>query len=170
MITSSDSPLKGSRIPDQTNEVSRSAALLWGFLDVVHRTGLTLRLLEIGASAGLILRWDQYCYEQGDEGWGDPRSPVRMTDAFANAHPRFDVAAKITERRGCDTLPIEPNTGEGKLTLQSYMWPDQLERFRRLASAIDVAHRVPAQLDKANAADWLEAALAWSFTQLCGNT
>ena len=66
----------------------------------------------------------------------------------------------ITERRGCDTLPVEPNTKEGKLTLQSYVWPDHLERFRRLATAIEVADRVPAQLDKANAADWVEAALA----------
>ncbi len=147
-------------LPVQTNEVGRSAALLGGFLDVVHRTGLPLRLLEIGASAGLILRWDQYCYEQGDETWGDLHSPVRISGAFRNAHPRFDLAATITERRGCDVLPIEPNTKEGKLTLQSYVWPDQLERFRRLASAIDVAHRVPAQLDKANAADWVEAALA----------
>ena len=147
-------------LPVQTNEVGRSAALLGGFLDVVCRTGLPLRLLEIGASAGLILRWDQYRYEQGDEGWGNPRSPVRISGAFGDAHPRFDVAVRITERRGCDALPIEPNTEEGKLTLQSYVWPDQLERFRRLASAIDIAHRVPAQLDQANAADWIKAALA----------
>jgi hypothetical protein len=147
-------------LPVQTNEVGRSAALLGGFLDVVRRTGLPLRLLEIGASAGLILRWDQYCYEQGDEGWGDPHSPVHISGVFGNAHPRFDVAVTITERRGCDTLPVEPNTKEGKLTLQSYVWPDHLERFRRLATAIEVADRVPAQLDKANAADWVEAALA----------
>jgi hypothetical protein len=147
-------------LPVQTNEVGRSAALLGGFLEAVHRTGLPLRLLEIGASAGLILRWDQYCYQQGDEGWGDPRSPVRMTGAFRNAHPRFDVVARITERRGCDAFPVEPKTEKGKLTLESYVWPDQLERFRRLSSAIDIAHRVPAQLDQGNAADWVETALA----------
>lgn len=147
-------------LPVQTNEVGRSAALLGGFLDVVRRTSLPLRLLEIGASAGLILRWDQYRYEQDDEGWGDPRSPVRISGPFGDAHPRFDVEARIIERHGCDTLPIEPNTEEGRLTLQSYVWPDQLERFRRLASAIDIARRVPVQLDQANAADWIEAALA----------
>ena len=147
-------------LPVQTNEVGRSAALLGGFLDVVRRTGLPLRLLEIGTSAGLILRWDQYCYEQGDEGWRDPHSPVHISGVFGNAHPRFDVAVTITERRGCDTLPVEPKPKEGKLTLQSYVWPDHLERFRRLASAMEVGERVPAQLDKANAADWVEAALA----------
>jgi len=146
--------------PVQTNEVGRCAALLGGFLDVVHRTGLPLRLLEVGAAAGLILRWDQYHYEAGDEGWGDPGSPVRISGAFVDAHPRFDVTAKIIERRGCDASPIDPGTEEGKLALQAYMWPDQVERFRRLAAAIDVARRVPAQIDKANAADWVETALA----------
>lgn len=46
----------------QTNEVGRSAALLGGFLEVAHRTRHRLRLLEIGASAGLNLRWDHYRY------------------------------------------------------------------------------------------------------------
>jgi hypothetical protein len=40
------------------------------------------------------------------------------------------------------------------------MWPDQVERFRQLAAAIEVARRVPAQVEQANAADWIEAALA----------
>src|SRR3954451_24357272 len=37
----------------QTNEVGRAAALLGGFLTVAQETGLGLRVLEIGASAGL---------------------------------------------------------------------------------------------------------------------
>lgn len=45
------------------------------------------------------------------------------------------------------------------LTLQSYVWPDQLERFGQVAAAIEVAHRVPAQVEKANAADWVETVL-----------
>src|SRR5204863_254585 len=61
--------------PCQTNEVGRAAALFGGFLLVARETGLPLRLLEIGASAGLNLRWDHYRYEQGDAGWGDRASP-----------------------------------------------------------------------------------------------
>src|SRR5579871_5602476 len=44
----------------QTNDVERSYALMPGFLEVVRHTGLPLRLLEIGASAGLNLRWDHF--------------------------------------------------------------------------------------------------------------
>lgn len=146
--------------PVQTNEVGRCAALLGGFLEVARQTGLPLRLLEVGAAGGLILRWDQYRYEAGHEGWGDSHSPVRITGAFGDERPRFDVIAKIVERRGCDASPIDPGTEEGRLTLQSYVWPDQVERFRQLAAAIDVARRVSAQVDQGNAPDWVETALA----------
>src|SRR5437879_10848997 len=72
--------------PVQTNEVGRSSALLGGFL-LVARNGLPLRLLEVGASAGLNLRWDHYRYECGGKTWGDPRSSVKLVDAFADALP-----------------------------------------------------------------------------------
>ena len=89
-------------LPVQTHEVGRCAALLWGFLEVARRAALPLRLLEVGAAGGLILRWDQYRYEQGHEGWGDSSSPVRISNAFVGRHPPFDVLVKIVERRGCD--------------------------------------------------------------------
>ena len=41
----------------QTNEVGRSAVLVGGFHHVARRGGLPLRLLEIGASAGLNAIW-----------------------------------------------------------------------------------------------------------------
>jgi hypothetical protein len=114
--------------------VKRCAALLGGFLTVSQRTGRPLRLLEIGATAGLILRWDQYRYDEGDEGWGDPSSAVHISGAFGGAWPGFNNPVRIAERRGCDNMPIDPSTEEGKLTLQSYVWPDQTDRFHLLAA------------------------------------
>jgi hypothetical protein len=146
--------------PVQTNEVGRCAALLGGFLEVAHQTGLPLRLLEVGAAGGLILRWDQYRYEAGHESWGDSHSPVRIKCEFGGEYPRFDVITKVVERRGCDASPIDSGTEEGRLTLQSYVWADQVERFRQLAAAIDVARGVPATVDQGNAPDWVEDALA----------
>ncbi|HEY6305211.1 MAG TPA: DUF2332 domain-containing protein [Candidatus Angelobacter sp.] len=148
------------RHPVQTNEVGRCAALLGGFLEVARQTRLPLRLFEAGAAGGLILRWDHYRYQAGDEGWGDVHSPVRIAGAFAGAHPRFDQTVEIVERRGCDAAPIDPCSEEGRLTLQSYVWPDQVDRLRQLSAAIAVARRVPARVDQANAADWIEATLA----------
>jgi hypothetical protein len=41
----------------------------------------------------------------------------------------------------------------------SYVWPDQLDRFERLAAAIEIAGRVPAALERADAPDWVAARL-----------
>jgi hypothetical protein len=64
--------------PPQTNEVGRSGVLVGGFLQIAKDTGLPLRLLEIGASAGLNAIWDRYHYRLGAVGWGDPQSAVRI--------------------------------------------------------------------------------------------
>ena len=75
------------RNPVQTNEVGRSGSLLGGFGLIAEKTRLPLRLLEIGASAGLNLRWDRYRYEWLDGAWGDVASPVRMENVFTHGAP-----------------------------------------------------------------------------------
>src|SRR5436309_490390 len=65
----------------QTNEVGRSCALAPGFLWIARATALPLSCLEIGASAGLNLRWDQYRYEAPHVAWGDRGATVRFADA-----------------------------------------------------------------------------------------
>jgi len=142
----------------QTNEVGRSAALIGGFLEVAHRTGLPLRLLEIGASAGLNLAWDRYRYESATGSWGDPSSPVRFTHSFEVAPP-FNRAAEVAERKGCDLNPIDPTSEDGALTLRSLIWADQLGRMSLLDSAIEVARQWPYEVENANAADFLEREL-----------
>src|ERR1044071_2279381 len=65
-------------LPVQTNEVGRCAGLLFGFAAVGAETGLPLRLLEVGASAGLNLRWDRYRYRASGFSWGPEDSPVAL--------------------------------------------------------------------------------------------
>jgi hypothetical protein len=146
--------------PVQTNEVGRSAALLGGFLSIVRQTGLPLRLLEIGASAGLNLRWDRYRYESGEEAWGDPASPVRIVDVWGGRPPFLAAEVTIAERRGCDPSPVDLATAEGRLTLLSYLWADQVARIAMLRGALEVAGRLPAEIDRADATEWLELRLA----------
>ncbi|MFL5876670.1 MAG: DUF2332 domain-containing protein [Solirubrobacteraceae bacterium] len=139
----------------QTNEVARSAALLGGFLLVARTTGLPLRVLELGASAGLNLRWDAFRYEGEGRAWGDPASPVRLDYA-----PPVDGAVTVVQRRGCDLNPLDPTTEEGRLTLLSYLWPDMHWRWELMRGALNTAARVPATVDRADAGDWLAARLA----------
>jgi hypothetical protein len=147
--------------PVQTNEPGRCAALLGGFLEVAHAIGLPLRLLEVGASAGLNLRFDRYRYQLGDERWGPPDSAVAIrAQRRGSGRPPLEMPLQIASRAGCDPRPVDPHSEEGRLTLTSYVWPDQLERLERLRAALAVAREVHAPVERAGAADWIEARLA----------
>lgn len=152
-----DDVIAGMKRSVQTNEVGRSAALLGGFLEVARRTGLPLRLLEVGSSAGLNLRWDQFRYETGDGGWGPEDSPVRF-EVF-DPSPPLDGDVRVASRSGVDPAPLDPSSAEDRLTLSSYVWPDQVQRWRRLKGAFEVAAQVPAEVERGQAADWLETQL-----------
>jgi hypothetical protein len=144
----------------QTNEVGRSAVLVGGYARVAARCGLPLRLLEIGASAGLNLRFDHYHYDTGPGRFGDPTSPVRFQGVWEGDPPDLSAPLQVAERRGCDRCPVDPTTEEGRITLLSYVWADQADRVARLEAAIEVARRVPASIERSDAAPWLEAHLA----------
>lgn len=150
----------------QTNEVNRCAGLLGGFLRAARATGLPLRLLEIGASAGLNLRWDRYRYVLGPHRWGDPASPVEVRTAWRDgrggtgAAPDLGVSPRVERRLGCDLAPIDPADPEQAARLESFIWADQPERLARLRSAVAVARAVPAEVARAAAGDWLAARLA----------
>jgi hypothetical protein len=147
------------RRPCQTNEVGRSAALLGGFLEVAHRARKPLRILELGASAGLNLRWDRYFYQSAHGTWGDDSSPVRFTHSF-EVPPPLNRSADVVEREGCDLNPIDPLSEDGALMLRSFVWADQLARLSQLDGAIEVAAQLPVQIERIGAADFLERELA----------
>jgi hypothetical protein len=142
-----------ARRPVQTNEVGRAAALVGGFLEVARRFALPLRVFEVGASGGLLLNWDRYR-------WGPEGSPVRLCGFNTPPIPPFDTVASVVSRGGCDPSPIDASTEEGWLTLQSYVWPDQLHRFRILKSALKVARSHPVTVERAGAVEWTRARLS----------
>jgi hypothetical protein len=146
--------------PVQTNEVGRCAGLIGGFLLVARETRLPLSVLEIGASAGLNLRFDSFRYSSDGWSWGDPQSPVQLDHVFESATPPHDADLVVAERRGCDASPLDPASDEDRLTLKSYVWPDQTERFGRLAGALQVAARESIAVERARAAEWAERVLA----------
>jgi hypothetical protein len=146
--------------PVQTNEIARCSALLSAFLVVARETGLPLRLLEVGSSAGLLLRWPEYHYVERDLTWGDPDSPARLEGAYSAGLPPFDLSATVVERRGCDAAPLDPTSADDRLTLMSYVWADEKWRFDLLRSALEVAKDVPVPVEAADACDWIEEALA----------
>lgn len=146
--------------PCQTNEVGRCAALLLAFLEVAHRTRLPLRILEVGASAGLNLRWDLFLYGDATPRWGKADSPVDLVGLWDEVPPHLDAPLKVAARRGCDLAPLDPHDAGTRLSLQASVWADQVQRFRRLDGALELARSVPAQVDAASLDEWLPARLA----------
>jgi len=149
--------------PVQTNDVGRSGSLFGGFGVISQRTRMPLRLLEVGTSAGLNLRWDRFRYEWSGGGWGELNSAVRLENVFVDAAPSIPPRIEIVERAGCDPSPVDVHTDSGRLTLISYIWADQVDRIRRLQDAISIARTTPCVIDKAGGADWLEERLQKSF-------
>jgi hypothetical protein len=148
-------------LPCQTNEVGRAAALAPGLLWLQARYGLPLVHLEIGASAGLNLRWDRFFYGTGDRTttWGDPSSPVDLTGHWARPPQGLPDRADVVERRGCDPAPGDPADAGTREALTAAIWPDQHDRHQRLRGALALAEAVPAPVDAARAGEWLGAQL-----------
>jgi len=145
--------------PPQTNEVGRAGVLTPGFLAIAAQTGKPLSLLEIGASAGLNLRWDRYRYDFDGARWGVADSPVRLAPAWSGRPPPLDATVSVVARAGCDLAPIDVADLGARLRLRSYVWADQAERRTRLDAAIGLALLNPVSLQRSDAAAWLHEAL-----------
>jgi hypothetical protein len=143
--------------PPQTNEVRRSAPLIAAAHWLTARFGLPLVLSELGASAGLNLLWDQYALTIGDRTYGPADAALSLAPDWTGALPPL-APPGILARRGSDLNPLDPVTD--RLRLLAYLWPDQPDRIARTGTALDLAAQVRPQIDRADAADWLEARLA----------
>lgn len=147
------------RRPVQTNEVGRSAALYGGLLHVVARTGLPVRLLEVGASAGLNLQVDRFAYSVGSRLLGAPASPVRLVDPWTGALPP-PAEPQVVARAGCDPSPLDPRSTDDRRTLLSYVWADQSHRVERLRSALRLAAAAPVDVERSPASAFLHRELS----------
>jgi hypothetical protein len=146
--------------PPQTNEVARAGVLLGGFLTAAKATGLPLRLLEIGASAGLNLLWDRFYYRLGAAAWGDAASPVRLAPAWDGNLPPLETPVSVVSRHGCDIAPVDVRDPAQALRLRAYVWADQTERLARLDAAMALARGVAILPERSNATDFLRRHLA----------
>jgi hypothetical protein len=139
----------------QTNEVGRAAPLAGVLWHLQSIRALPVRLLEIGASAGLNLLVDRFRFEAAAGGTGPVGSAVVFEDVWHGTVPPIGELLAIVERRGCDPAPVDASTDEGALTLMSYVWPDQTERVARLRGALAIARETPVDVVRRDAAGFL---------------
>ena len=145
--------------PPQTNETRRAIILLAAFLTFGAEWCGPIDVLELGASAGLNLNWDRFRYATKDWSWGNETSPVLIETAWsAPAPPLVDL--NVRARAACDRNPLDLSDRESVLRLRSYIWPDQPERLARFDGAVALALAAGTNVDRADAAGWIQDKLA----------
>ena len=144
--------------PPQTNEVGRSAVLIAAGHLLADRFGLPLRVLELGASAGLNFGWDRIGLKIGQDHFGARASRLVLTpDWTGDPPPRTPFA--VIHRAGVDLNPLDPTNGDDRLRMMSYIWPDQTQRLERMRLALELAQAFPTPVDQGDAAGWVEQRL-----------
>lgn len=146
--------------PPQTNEIGRSAALLGGALHVAAATRQPIDLLEPGASAGLNLCFDRWAYRLGEIDWGDPRSRVEIASDWRGAPPPLDAPLTVRSRAGCDLAPLDAHDPRACERLRAFVWPDCETALDRVDDALAESRALGLEIERADAADWLEDRLA----------
>lgn len=151
----------------QTNEVNRSvlvAVLLAAACTDVP--GVPVRLVELGASAGLLLAPDRHRITIGDTVVGDPASPVQVAGEVRGGSAP-DLSAfprRFTGRIGIDRDPVPVTDPDGVRWLEACLWPDEPWRVERFRAAVALARTDPPRLVAADMIDGLADLVADSRT------
>jgi hypothetical protein len=141
----------------QTNEVARAWALLPGVLSAsVER----IDLVELGASAGLLLALDRYGYRYRAGTWGNGGGPL-LTGEDRKGPPAALLARglEVVRRRGIDRDPVDVTSANGERLLEAFVWPDQHERRERLHEAIAAVRADPPELVRGDYVELLPSLL-----------
>jgi hypothetical protein len=122
----------------QTNEIGRCALLLPAFGLLAAEVG-PLAHLDVGASAGLNLLLDRYCYRYEPGGALGPPSTVELICGTRGAVPVPPAIPEIVARLGLDRSPVDVHDPAEARWLEACVWPDQIDRFARLRAALSMA-------------------------------
>jgi hypothetical protein len=146
--------------PPQTNEAGRSASLMAGLLWLADgRVAPQFELLEIGASAGINTMMGRYRYDLGGVEAGPSASRMVIEPEWRGSPPPESELAFV-DARGSDIAPVDLTDEAQALRLKSYVWPEAFQRMARIDAAIALAERMPPEIERMDAGDWVEQELA----------
>jgi hypothetical protein len=148
-----------------TNEVARCSSLHAGFRAVAKDAGEPLALVELGPSAGLNMIWDRYRvrYSGGGQGFELGPADAELTIACelrGDKSPPSGPTPAVASRVGLELNPVDLSDPYWRDWLKALIWPDQVERFTRLETAIAIAGREKQDIRAGDALDLLPDALA----------
>ena len=142
----------------QTNETGRCSGLLPAFAAIAD--GRPLALIEVGASAGLNLRWDRYAYDYGSRRAGAADSPVTIPCELVGPGVPPLEPPPVASRIGVDLSPPDPADPDDARWLRACLWPDQTARHRRLAGVLAIAREHPVEVRRGDALTELPGLIA----------
>lgn len=132
----------------QTNEVNRSTLWPLALAAATADVDAEVALLEIGPSAGLNLRFDEYDIRYVDSSgatvgrFGTRSSPVHLRCEVRGDAPtvRHHVESTVTvppivARIGIDAAPVDLGDPDQHRWLKACIWPEQIERHERFDAA-----------------------------------
>ncbi len=131
-----------------TNEVGRAAILHPGFRAVAAEAGGPLNLVEIGPSAGLNMIWPRYGvrYSRGGETAASiaPDAPLVIDAELRGENlPPTGPAPQIAARIGLELNPNDLTDPDNRDWLRALVWPEHLDRLKRLEAAMALLAETP---------------------------
>lgn len=141
----------------QTSHVQRSLALRLGLAAITPELPGPVHLIEVGASAGLNLRFDRYGYRVGDRRFGDLDSPVQLTaELYGRAPlPDLDDLAPVASAQGVDLNPVDVTDPDSRSWLQALVWPENADQRTLLSAALTLVALDPPPIHRGDAIDTL---------------
>ena len=140
----------------QTNVVRRAVALRHG-LTRVPSDG-EIHLIEVGTSAGILLRHDRYRLRLGDQVVGPDDATVDVASEWRGRtrRPPWTRGRAIASALGVDLNPLDPTSEDDRRWLRALVWPENLERAAQLEAALAVVAADPPRVVQGDIGDLAE--------------
>ncbi|MFN8635955.1 MAG: DUF2332 domain-containing protein [Chloroflexota bacterium] len=129
----------------QTNVVKRALALWLGMAAIRRMEARPVHLIEVGASAGVLLRFDRYGYVLGGRSFGDLGSPVQIAAEWHAEWPVPNVEAipDLASVSGVDLNPLDAGSADDRTWLEALVWPENHHEAALLHDALAIVAADP---------------------------
>jgi hypothetical protein len=141
----------------QTNEPGRGVAVRLAMHEVARRVAGPVTFLEVGASAGIQLRFDRWAVETDGRRFGPADAPLTLRPEWRGDEPPPDLdrIPPIGDRIGIDLDPVDATDPDQRLWLQALIWPEHRDRIAELAAALDAVAADPPTILRGDALELL---------------
>jgi hypothetical protein len=139
----------------QTNVVKRALALWLGMAAIGRQVTAPVHLIEVGASAGALLRFDRYGYTLGGHHFGDAASPVQIASEWRGPTPIPDLSQvpPLASTTGIDLHPLDARNDDDRRWLEALVWPENRHEASLLHDALAIVASDPPSIRAGDAVE-----------------